>query len=194
MQHETDRIQAIARGDGDALRDLADYVRRILARGFSRQLSEADLSDLTQEAVLRIHQNIDGFTGKSRLNTWAASIAVNTALMEVRRRRHAHVSLTDAAETARELMAAPAAPDAIAKAQVSRLLLQAIDDALTPLQRTALLADLAGMPVSEIARKLQRKRGAIYKLLHDARKRLLAHFQQQGLSVEALLRPMEAVQ
>lgn len=192
MQQETARIQAIASGESEALADLSDYLRRVLARGFSRQLSEADLSDLTQEAVLRIHQNITGFTGQSRLNTWAASVAVNTALMELRRRRHVHVSLPDAAEGTHELMAAPAAPDAIRQAQVSQLLLSAIDDSLTELQRTALLAKLSGIPMSEIARRMGRQRGALYKLLHDARQRLLAHLQERGLSADELLREMEA--
>lgn len=192
MQHDTDRVQAILSGDGDTLRDLADYLRRVLARGFSRQLSEADLSDLTQESMLRIHENIAGFSGQSRLNTWAAAIAVNTALMALRRRRHVHVPLSDAAESTRALMAAPAAPDAIQQAQVSQLLLSAIDASLTELQRTALLAKLSGIPMSEIARRMGRKRGTLYKLLHDARGRLLAHLQERGLSADELLREMEA--
>ncbi len=192
MPHDTDRIQAILSGDGDTLRDLADYLRRVLARGFSRQLSEADLSDLTQEAMLRIHENIAGFNGQSRLNTWAAAITVNTALMALRRRRHVHVPLSDAAESTRALMAAPAAPDAIQQAQVSQLLLSAIDASLTELQRTALLAKLSGIPMSEIARRMGRKRGTLYKLLHDARGRLLVHLQERGLSADELLQAMEA--
>ncbi len=193
MQQETDQIQAIARGEPDALRALGDHVRRILARGFSRQLSEADLSDLTQEAVLRIHQNIDGFTGQSRLSTWVAAVAVNTALMELRRRRHAHIPLSEAAARTRALLTAPLAPDAIQQAQVSRLLLAAIDESLTDLQRTALLAELSGVPLSEIARRLSRKPGTLYKLLHDARRRLRAHLQERGLDAELMLSQPEAV-
>ena len=46
--------------------------------------------------------------------------------------------------------------------------------------------------MSEIARKMGRKRGTLYKLLHDARSRLLAHLQERGLSADELLREMEA--
>ena len=43
---------------------------------------------------------------------------------------------------------------------------------LTEKQRTALLAELKGMPQDEIAKHLGSNRNALYKLTHDARRRL----------------------
>lgn len=48
----------------------------------------------------------------------------------------------------------------------------AIDTALTARQREAMLALLGGLPLAELARRLSTNQGAIYKLLHDARRRL----------------------
>lgn len=47
-----------------------------------------------------------------------------------------------------------------------------IDTQLTEKQRSALVAEMKGMPQDEIARQLESNRNAIYKLTHDARKRI----------------------
>ena len=55
-----------------------------------------------------------------------------------------------------------------------------IEHDLTEKQRTALLAELKGMPQDEIARQLGSNRNAIYKLTHDARKKLRAALEAAG--------------
>jgi RNA polymerase sigma-70 factor (ECF subfamily) len=52
---------------------------------------------------------------------------------------------------------------------------EAIDSALTARQREAMLALLGGLPLAELGRRLSMKQGAVYKLLHDARRRLKSH-------------------
>ena len=47
---------------------------------------------------------------------------------------------------------------------------------LTEKQRNALLAELAGLPTGEIARRYQTTNGAVYKLTYDARKALVPCF------------------
>jgi RNA polymerase sigma-70 factor (ECF subfamily) len=47
-----------------------------------------------------------------------------------------------------------------------------IDEELTERQRTALLAAMGGMAMEEVARRMGTNRNALYKVLHDARKRL----------------------
>lgn len=170
---DADWIEALTRGgvaaQRAALADLGGFLRRTLARGFGGQLSDAELEDLTQESLLRIHQQLDGFEQRSRFTTWAAAIAVNCAYSELRRRRHRHVSLEDAvSHGAAALAIEPPQPETDRHA----LLEEAIRTALTDRQREALLAKLGGLPLAEIARRLTTTQGAIYKLLHDARRRL----------------------
>jgi RNA polymerase sigma-70 factor (ECF subfamily) len=58
-----------------------------------------------------------------------------------------------------------------------------MDEELTDRQRTALMAvALQEMPLEEVARRLGTERNALYKLLHDARKRLKRRLAEAGLS------------
>lgn len=160
-----------------ACTDLRRLLRGALARGFARQLSESDLDDLTQESLLRVHQRLTSFARQCRFTTWATTIAVNCALSELRRRRYEHVSLDDAHVQARASLSEEAASAPREHEQDLELLQQGIAVALTERQREALLARLGGLPLVEIARRLGTTQGAIYKLLHDARRRLKSHLE-----------------
>jgi len=59
-----------------------------------------------------------------------------------------------------------------------------IESELTEKQRAALTAELKGMPQDEIARHLGSNRNAVYKLTHDARKRLKQALQAAGYVAE----------
>jgi RNA polymerase sigma factor (sigma-70 family) len=58
-----------------------------------QDVSEAQLEDFTQEALLRILNRLDQFEGRSKFTTWAYAIAVNAAFAELRRKRWQDVSL-----------------------------------------------------------------------------------------------------
>jgi RNA polymerase sigma-70 factor (ECF subfamily) len=65
---------------------------------------------------------------------------------------------------------------------------QAIADVLTPHQRRVLVAvALNGVPIDVLAERLNTTRGALYKTLHDARRKLRKHLDGRGLSVDSLL-------
>lgn len=168
-----------------ALTDLRDLLRRTLGRAFGTQLADVDLDDLTQESLLRIHERLSGFEQRSRFTTWATAIAVNCAYSELRRRRHQHVSIEDAIEQGATLLV----QDGLAGHEPDReaSLRAAIDHALTPRQRDAILAVLGGLPLAEIARRSATSQGAVYKLLHDARQRLKRHLETHDGPTEAVL-------
>jgi RNA polymerase sigma-70 factor (ECF subfamily) len=61
----------------------------------------------------------------------------------------------------------------------------AISQVLTAHQRRVLVAlALDGVPIDVLADRLGSTRGALYKTLHDARRKLRDHLAQRGLSVE----------
>ena len=178
-----------------ALADLYD----LLVRGLGAALGgygggvEANFGDFAQEALIKITANLDAFRGESRFTTWAQKIALNVALTELKRKRWRDVSL-------QELLARHGAADrgpAESRPTAEQLALQStvlgelrrvVDEELTDRQREAVVAVLLeGMPISEVARRMGTTENALYKLLHDARKRLKRQMEAAGLSAEEVL-------
>ncbi|MEM6295850.1 MAG: sigma-70 family RNA polymerase sigma factor, partial [Myxococcota bacterium] len=124
--------------------------------------------------------------GDSRFTTWATAIAVRLALGLLRKRKHAAAAMDAVLADGRSAVDA-LAPANLQADDAAAVLRRAIDDALTPTQREALLAELGGLTLMEIARRTGRSRGALYKLLHDARKRLLTHLREAGYGPADLL-------
>ena len=63
-----------------------------------------------------------------------------------------------------------------------------IEDVLTPHQRNVLVAlALNGVPIDVLAERLNTTRGALYKTLHDARRKLRKHLQDSGVALETWL-------
>ena len=114
--------------------------------------------DAVQEALVKIVDRLDSFNGRSRFTTWAMTIAVRAVWTETRRRHWQGVSLdevVDAGGDAGGRLTEPArsARD-VERSTLADRLRRAIDRDLTPRQRTAVLAELGGMPQEEIARRM----------------------------------------
>ncbi len=66
-----------------------------------------------------------------------------------------------------------------------------IAEELTDRQREAMVAVMfEGMPLGEGARRMDTNRNALYKLLHDARKKLKKRIEAEGLSPGEVLRAL----
>ena len=170
-----------------ALSDLRDMLLRSLRRAFaSRALADDSfLEDAVQDSLLRVLDRLRQFEGRSRFLTWATSIAIRVAMTELRRRHWKDVSLdsliADSDFTPDTAIDDESGPDAqLAQKALLEKMHAVIQNELTGRQRTALLAELKGMPQDEIARQLGSNRNAVYKLTHDARKRLLLGLQVAG--------------
>jgi RNA polymerase sigma-70 factor (ECF subfamily) len=166
--------------------ELRAFLIRGLCRAFlkSGRADPALIDDIAQDALVRIEANLDSFRGDSAFLTWAMAIAVREGLRELRRARWKDISLEQAAATVDLVADDGATPeDALGRARLGELLQQLIRTELTERQRLALEAELGGMPLDEIARVLGTNRGALYKLLHDTRKRLKHELAQHGISL-----------
>ena len=179
-------------GTGPAQQAALSDLRFALLRGLRRALSkhwtlvdDAFLEDAVQDSLLRILDRLQQFEGRSRFLTWATSIAIRVAMNELRRRRWKDVSL-DAVIADADFRPEPAVvddpgPDAQwQRKAIFDKMHDLIQNELTEKQRTVLLAELKGMPQDEIARHLGSNRNAVYKLTHDARKRLKRGFEDAG--------------
>ena len=81
----------------------------------------------------------------------------------------------------------PAADAVLEQSEAVTLVRRLVATELTERQRTALQAVMGGMPMDEVARRLDTNRNALYKLLHDGRLRLKRAFEERGLSAGDLL-------
>jgi RNA polymerase sigma-70 factor (ECF subfamily) len=178
----------------EALGDL----RVVLVRGLRTALHgrtssvEPSIEDFVQEALIKILDNLDSFRGESRFTTWAHKICVRTAFAEMRRSRWRDVSLEEVIDRQEESVSASTDPltdpeRAATKGMILAQFRRFIDEELTEKQRTALLAGLGGMPLEAIADRMGTNRNALYKLLHDARKRLKRRMEAENLLPQAVL-------
>ena len=75
-------------GDQNAFAELVNrYERKIyrLAKNITR--NDEDAEDVLQDAFLKAYTHLDNFKGDSKFYTWIVRIAVNEALMRLRKRR-----------------------------------------------------------------------------------------------------------
>jgi RNA polymerase sigma-70 factor (ECF subfamily) len=185
----------LASGD-TALRDNAiSDLRDMLCRGLSKSLSQsgrvdaAFLEDIVQEACIKILEKLNTFAGRSKFRTWAVTIAVRTAVSKMRKRDWQNVSLENFTADARldpQLAVHPSEESDQANSRLSLLsrLKELIDSELTERQWTAITAELGGMPLPQLAEKLGTNTNSIYKLLHDARKKLRRGLEASGFTIE----------
>lgn len=176
-----------------ALEELHRYLRRALpgclkSRG---DVPEHLLEDAVQDALIRALDQLDRFEGRSRFTTWVTTIAVRAVLTELRRRRWRDVSLEDVtadAELAPEgIVGAEADPERqAAQLGIIRAMHEVLESQLSERQRVAIVAELRGMPQEEIGRRLGATRNAVYKLGHDARKKLKRGLEASGFDAEAI--------
>ena len=175
----------------DAVADLRDMLYRGLSKILSKhgRVDDAFLEDIVQEASMKILENLGAFEGRCKFRTWAVTIGVRTAISKMRTRDWQNVSL-DSVTTDAEFDPQIAVDTSESSDQTnSRLKLlsklkELIDSELTGRQWTAITAELAGMPLPQIAEKLGSNTNSIYKLLHDARKKLRHGLEAAGITVD----------
>lgn len=93
---EATLVEGVRAGDERSCEQLArGYGGRMLAVIRRIVHSEEDAQDCLQEAFLQVFRGIDAFEARSALGTWLNQIAVNAALMSLRRRRRPEDPITD---------------------------------------------------------------------------------------------------
>jgi len=143
--------------------------------------------EAADDALMSVLRRLEDFRGASRFTTWAYKFALLEAAVKLRKR----------AWQEREVPLAPGGWDVFASAglepaaeieqrELLSTLQHAIGEVLTPRQRRVLVAlALDGVPIDVLADRLGTTRGALYKTLHDARRKLRAHLVERGLGVDA---------
>ena len=152
-----------------------------------------DLDDIANEAaddaLMSVLRRLDDFRGASRFTTWAYKFALLETAVKLRKRAWQGRELPLEPESWTLFASTGLQPDAAAEqGAVLAALQEAINDVLTPHQRRVLIAlALNGVPIDVLADRLNTNRNALYKTLHDARRKLRKHLDEQQLSPDAWL-------
>jgi RNA polymerase sigma-70 factor (ECF subfamily) len=189
------------RADGDVRQEALARLHAFLLRAARYEVARRratlphlrgnELDDIACEAaddaLMSVLARLDDFRGLSRFTTWVYKFALLEAAVKLRRR----------AWQAREV---PLEPDAwmvfassgleptedTEQSELLSTLQQGIAETLTPHQRRVLVAlALNGVPIDVLAERMNTTRGALYKTLHDARRRLRRHLTEAGLAPNA---------
>lgn len=170
-----------------ALHDLTSILRRNLGRALGNRagVDHAALEDFVQEALIKITRNLASFRGDSSFTTWATVICVRTAMTALRRAHWRDVSLDEMALDRLERdEPVPSQDEESQRQEFIRLLHKLVEEVLSPRQREAILGSLAGVPQAILMERLGLNRNALYKLEHDARKKLKVGLERHGVRAE----------
>jgi RNA polymerase sigma-70 factor (ECF subfamily) len=180
------REEAIARLHVLLLREARFEVRRraaSLAHPSGRDLEDLALQ-AADDAVVAILAKLHQFRGDSLFTTWARRFAQREAPAKIRRRigRNCDLPTELELEGSRMWQATGDSPHEHAVAgESARTLTYLIAHELTAHQREVLIAlAIDGVATDVLARRLETSTGALYKTLHDARRKLKTKLDARG--------------
>jgi RNA polymerase sigma-70 factor (ECF subfamily) len=175
----------------DRLHDLLLRAARAEAhrrRHLYPEIVGVELDDLCRQAaddaVIAVAAKLDGYRGASRFTTWAYAFAILEVSVKLRRhawRRGRIPTADDDATWDRLAQRTGTAEARVESAELLRALRRAIIDELTARQRQIFVAvALNNVEIDVVAEQLSSTRGAIYKVLHDARTKLRRRLEREG--------------
>jgi RNA polymerase sigma-70 factor (ECF subfamily) len=153
-------------------------------------LRGGDLDDLAQQAandaLFAILGKLDTYRGESRFTTWAYKFALLEAGVKIRRRAWQGREIPIEPEHWSVIASGGDSPAIEAEShELLDSISSAVETELSPHQREVLVAvALIDVPIDVLAERLNTTRGALYKTIHDARKKLRAHLARAGLRFE----------
>ena len=178
------RDDAVARLHALLLRAAAFEVSR--RRPTLPHLRGDDLDDIANQAaddaLVSVLRRLDDYRGASRFTTWAYKFALLEAAVKLRKRAWQGREVPLEPEGWTVFASAGLEPgEELEQGELLARLQRAVNELLTPRQRTVLVAlALNGVPIDVLAERLGTTRGALYKTLHDARRKLRDHLEEDN--------------
>lgn len=184
-----------------ALADLRAILLSGLRKGLTKWLDpyspelENLAEDAVQEGLVRIIERMDSFEGRSKFTTWAYKVALHVALSKLRRKEWENVSLEEMMEPKPDhaqgltIMSSDIGPELTYQQKetlerLSRILQEELTERQISLMRAVVLK---GIPMEALAQKMGVRRNAMYKMMHDARKKLKSRLLMEGIDLEEVL-------
>src|SRR5438270_3986991 len=173
-------VQAAKKGDLEAFSELVRrYDRNVFRIAQHITHNEEDAQDVVQDAFLKAYQNLEQFQGNSKFYTWLVRIAVNEALMKLRKRRSDKtVSIDEDVETEEGSMPrevadwSPNPEQLYGQSELSDILKKTIQGLPPGFRTVFVLRDVEGLSTEETAEMLSLSIPAVKSRLLRARLQL----------------------
>jgi len=192
VSEELQLVNAAKEGDVGAFEQLVKrYDRNVFRIAQHITQNREDAEDVVQDAFLKAYGNLKQFQGQSKFYTWLVRIAVNEALMKLRRRRPERmISLDEDVKTEEDSLPrevadwSPNPEQQYSQAELRDILTRTIQG-LPPSFRTVfVLRDVEGLSTEETAEALELSIPAVKSRLLRARlqlrDRLSRYFQRHN--------------
>jgi len=186
-------------GDGEAFGQLVEHYERKIYRLAKRiTQNDEDAEDVLQETFLKAYEHLPGFKGDSKFYTWIVRIAVNEALMKLRKRKgDRFVSLDEPIETGEEEVKREVAvwegnpEQQYSHEELQRILDEAVETLKPDFRTVFMLRDIEEMSTEETAETLGISVPAVKSRLLRARlalrEKLTRQFKRKGEDMFAYL-------
>jgi RNA polymerase sigma-70 factor (ECF subfamily) len=196
---ETTLVAQARQNDASAFSELVRrYENKIFRLALHITQNREDAEDVLQEAFLKAYEHLDQFQGNSKFYTWIVRIAVNQALMKLRRRKtDKSVSLDEQIDTGedtlvREIAAWDENPEQqFSREELGEILESAIHSLDPPYRSVFVLRDIEDLSTEETAQALDLSIPAVKSRLLRARlqlrEKLTRHFKRKGDNAFAYL-------
>jgi RNA polymerase sigma-70 factor, ECF subfamily len=151
-----------------------------------------ELDDLAlqaaDDALVAVLGKLDDYRGISRFTTWAYKFALLETSVRLRRRTWQEREVVLEPEVWPLMADSGEGPQRQAETrELMRAIKQGVDSCLTDHQREVLVGlALNGVPIDVLAERLNTTRGALYKTLHDARRKLRADLGERGFTLHSI--------
>jgi RNA polymerase sigma-70 factor (ECF subfamily) len=167
-------------GDPSAFADLVGrYEGKIFRLAQHITNHREDAEDVLQETFLKAYEHLDQFHGNSKFYTWIVRIAVNQALMKLRKRRSDKtVSMDETIDTGEDIVAReiatwdPNPEERYSQEEMQRILDDAIQSLAPPYRTVFILRDVDELSTEETAEALDLTVPAVKSRLLRARLQL----------------------
>lgn len=176
---EPQLVLAARAGNIEAFETLVErYERKIFRLTQNITQNREDAEDAMQESFLKAFEHLNEFQGNSRFYTWLVRIAVNQALMKLRKRRPNEVSLDQDLDTGEDTIPrevedwGPSPEDRYEQRELSGILSEVISELTPPFRIVFQLRDIEELSTEETAEALGLSVSAVKSRLLRARLKL----------------------
>jgi len=177
---DDDLLQRAASGDIEAFEQLVRGYERLIYNITYRMLGNPDdARDASQEVLIKIYKNLSKCTNMKAFKSWVYTVANNTCIDEIRKRKNKTADSLDAyfqtedGEMEKQLPADDPLPEDLLLRKEKREVLQAAINQLSPEHKALIvLRDIKGLSYDELAEATETSLGTVKSRLSRARSQL----------------------